>query len=88
MILFAFFCRTDAGQEFTALEEKVDLGLEGDLTVLQCYLVDLLEVLIDQLHIGLIEHDVDKTEQFDFLVGFDELRVLVVNIPLELSVEV
>jgi len=50
--------------------------------------MDLLQVLVDQVHVVLIENDVDQPEEFDLFVGVNQLRVLIVDVLLELGVEV
>lgn len=44
--------------------------------------------MIDQMHVALIEHDVDEAKQFNLFVCFDKLGILIVDVSLELRVEV
>lgn len=50
--------------------------------------MDFLQVLVDQMHVALIQNYVDQAKQFDLLVSLDQLSVLLIDIFLELSVEV
>ena len=79
--------RGQFGQELGALAEQVDLGLVVDFAVLECQFVYLLEVLVDQVHVLLVEGDVDQAEQFDLFVGLDEFVVQLVDVAFELRVE-
>lgn len=50
--------------------------------------MDLVQVLVNQGHQLFVEGNIDQAKELDFLIFRHQLIILVIDVPLELSVEV
>lgn len=50
--------------------------------------MNLFQVLVDEVHVVLVEHNVDEAEELNFFISVHEFRILLVYVPLELGVEI